>query len=342
VRVREGELPQLRDGEVLLRIECFGLSSNNISYALLGDALGYWGFFPAPDGWGRIPVWGFARVIASATDVLAEGVRVFGYCPMSTHLVVTPGRVGDAGFSDAGPHRAQLPPAYNAYRRVDADPGYAPDREDKQLLLRPLFLLSFLFDDYLADNGLFGAERVVLSSAASKAALGIAFLLSRRGVPVVGLTSNVAALEQLGIYERVIGYDEIHTLGSSPTTFADLAGNVTVRRAVHEQLGDRLRHSAAVGVTHGERALGAVDPDLPCPTPVFFFVPDQLRSRTRAWGQTKLDALHGAAWQPFVEWCDTWLTIEHTRGAPGVEAAYRQVLDGSVAPTTGHVLTMHP
>jgi NADPH:quinone reductase-like Zn-dependent oxidoreductase len=338
IRVREREIPQPRAREALLRVERFGFSSNNITYALLGDALGYWSFFPAADGFGRIPVWGFAEVVASAANDLAEGVRVFGYCPMSTHLVVRPGRTDDAGFRDAAPHRARLPAAYNAYRRVDADPGYEPDREDQQLLLRPLFFLSFLLDDYLAENELFGAETVVVSSASSKAAPGLAFLLSRRGVPVVGLTSKVAAVEELGVYDRVIAYDAIDALGDAPTTFADLAGDAAVRRAVHERLGDRLRHSAAVGLTHADRAASRADNRaLPGSAPVSFFAPDRLRARTREWGQAALDARLAAAWRPFIEWSDKWLEIEHTHGPSGVEAVYRQVLDGRVAPTAGHV-----
>ena len=49
---------------------------------LLGDMQA---FFPAESGWGRVPVWGFADVVGSRHQALAEGVRVFGYLPMSTH-----------------------------------------------------------------------------------------------------------------------------------------------------------------------------------------------------------------------------------------------------------------
>jgi hypothetical protein len=57
-------------------------------------------------------------------------------------------------------------------------------------------------------------------------------------------------------------------------------------------------------------------------------------------GQAELDAQLGAAWRSFVEWCDTWLTIERAQGQRDVEAAYRQILDGEIAPATGHVLSM--
>ena len=44
--------------QVLLKVDRFALTSNNISYCLAGDTLGYWGFFPTTEGFGRIPVMG--------------------------------------------------------------------------------------------------------------------------------------------------------------------------------------------------------------------------------------------------------------------------------------------
>ena len=55
--------PSPDDGEALLRVESFGLTSNNITYAVFGEAMNYWDFFPAsgPE-WGKLNVWGYARV----------------------------------------------------------------------------------------------------------------------------------------------------------------------------------------------------------------------------------------------------------------------------------------
>lgn len=99
-------------GQALLAVERFGLTSNNITYAAFGEAMSYWDFFPAGDGWGRMPVWGFARVQDSGVEGLAPGTRFYGYLPPSDGLLVTPTRVGPQGFIDASPHRSQLPGAY--------------------------------------------------------------------------------------------------------------------------------------------------------------------------------------------------------------------------------------
>ena len=82
------------------------------------------------------------------------------------------------GFRDAAPHRAELHAVYNQYLRCSADPFYTPGSEDVQALLRPLFITSWLIDDFLADNDFFGADTLLLSSASSKTAYGTAFQLS--------------------------------------------------------------------------------------------------------------------------------------------------------------------
>src|SRR5262245_50578430 len=103
---------ELPPGDLLLRVDRFALTANNITYAVFGDAMAYWSFFPSHDGWGRVPVWGFADVERSARAGLEPGERIYGYLPMSTHLRVRPERVTPRGFVDAAAHRAKLPPVY--------------------------------------------------------------------------------------------------------------------------------------------------------------------------------------------------------------------------------------
>ncbi|MGH7747359.1 MAG: DUF2855 family protein, partial [Candidatus Dormibacteria bacterium] len=69
----------LADGAARLRLDLFALTSNNISYAAMGaSVLGYWDFFPGPEGWGRPPAWGFATVVQSKAPGIEEGARYYG------------------------------------------------------------------------------------------------------------------------------------------------------------------------------------------------------------------------------------------------------------------------
>lgn len=339
--VRDTETPSFGDGEALLRVAPFALTANNVTYAAFGDAMGYWRFFPAADGWGRVPVWGFADVVASQAEGVAQGERVYGYFPMSSHLVVTPGKVSPRSFVDVVAHRAPLPPVYNQYVRVAADPGYDPAREHHQALLRPLFTTSFLLDDWLADNDLFGARQVVLASASSKTALGLAHLLSAADrAEVVGLTSaaNREFVAGLGCYDRAVVYGELAAEADDvPTVLVDMAGDGRVVAEVHHHFKEHLLASCQVGATHWEHT--ASPPDLPGPRPQLFFAPDHVVRRTREWGTLGFDDRVGAAWQGFLTSVDGWLEIvEHD--ATTVGAAYLDVLEGRARPREGHIVSL--
>lgn len=343
-RIVDREPPAPDPGQVLLRIDAFALTTNNVTYAVAGDALKYWDFFPSsePAVWGRVPVWGFADVAATAHDDVPLGTRVYGFLPISTHLIVTPARFGPNGFVDQTPHRTALPAAYNSYSRADVDPAHDPAHENHRMILWPLFFTSFLIDDALDDNAFFGAEEVVVSSASSKTAIGTAFLLdARERVRVIGLTSpsNSGFVERLGIYDRVVTYDDVDSLGEMPASYVDIAGDAAVRAAVHRAYGDRLRHSMMVGVTHWDEA-PAAPADLSGPRPAFFFAPDQIVKRTEEWGRSGLDDRVAEAWRRYVEFADGWLEIRRDAGPEAVEATYHELVEGRADPAVGHVLSM--
>jgi hypothetical protein len=340
-RLVESEAPGLDSGQALLRIETFGLTANNVTYAVFGEAMSYWDFFPAEDGWGRVPMWGFAEVERSEAEGVEPGTRLFGYLPPSSHLLVAPAAAGESGFVDASPHRAELPSAYHRYLATATDPFYRADTEEIQMLLRPLFFTSFLIDDQLADEGLLGQGPVVIASASSKTAIAAAFQLARREeVELIGLTSprNLAFVEELGIYGRTVSYDAIETLERKPTTFVDIAGDAAVRQAVHAHLGDELVHSMAVGMTHWEELGGGGE--LPGPRPKFFFAPTRVSKRAEDWGRGGLETRVADAWHPFCEWTGGWLEAIRGEGFEALRAAYLDVLEGRVDPRQAHVLTI--
>ena len=214
-RIADSEPPELQPGQALLRIDTFGLTANNITYAVMGEAMSYWSFFPAEEGWGRIPMWGFAEVERSEAEGVEAGTRVYGYLPPSSHLVVTPVAVDESGFNDGSPHREALPSAYQRLLATENDPFYSADTEEIQMLLRPLFFTSFLIDDLLADDGLTERGPILISSASSKTAIAAAFLLAQRtassssGSPRRATPSSSKASGSTGAPSH---YDEIDSL----------------------------------------------------------------------------------------------------------------------------------
>jgi hypothetical protein len=339
-RIEETEAPEVQDGEALLAVDSFGLTTNNITYALMGDAMNYWNFFPAEDGWGHMPVWGFGEVADTKADGVPEGTRVFGYFPPSSYLVVQPDRPSQTDFVDVSPHRVNLPAAYNRYIRTDGDDAYDADSEDLQMLLWPLYFTSFLIDDFIEDEDRFGAEALIVSSASSRTSSALGWLASRHdGLEVVGLTSphNVEFTDSLGVYDKVVPYSEIESLEQKPSIYVDVAGDAKVRSAVHGRLADELKHSAAVGLTHREDLGGGHD--LAGPKPVFFFAPDRLKKRTEDWGPEGLNKRIRETWREYANWVSGWLRVERAEGPKEIERIYLELLDGKTDPAVGHVVS---
>ncbi|OBI84930.1 DUF2855 family protein [Mycobacterium asiaticum] len=335
--------PSPQGGQVLLRVESFGLTANNITYAVFGEAMRYWDFFPASDPqWGKLNVWGYAHVEQSRHPDLADGMRVYGYLPCASHLLVTPDRINEKGFVDAAPHRAALPSAYQGYRDVRTDPVYSADREAEHILFFPLFFTSFLIDDFVSDEGFFGADTIVISSASSKTAIIAAYLLAKRqGIHVVGLTSagNRGFVEGLDIYDSVVLYDDIAALPGDRAVYIDISGDGAVRTAVHSHYGDRLAHSSAVGMTHWTQ-MAHDSGELAGPKPVFFFAPDRIKKRGADWGTAKLDEQVADAWGPFADWASKWLRVERISSQDEIGRAYLELLDGKVDPTAGTIVEL--
>ena len=331
------------DGQVVLEVDRVSMTANNVTYAVFGDAMKYWDFFPAVEldgvAYGRVPLWGFAVVERSSVSGVAEGTRYFGYLPTSSHLVVEPTGVGPKGFRDASPHRQHLPAPYNGLTTTTGDLAYEADLEDLQILYRPLFMTSFMLADFIQDNQAFGAESVVISSASSKTAYGTAFLLD--GIQRIGLTSanNRDFTASLGCYEQVVAYDEISDIPPTTAVFVDVAGDAAVRRAVHERL--QPVHSAVVGAAHHDAApdLGGTG-DLPGARPTFFFAPDQMRKRYEDWGPDGVEEGHAAAWKRFAPVVADWVDVVVARGPEGLRADWLEVLAGSTPPRTGHVIQL--
>jgi len=326
------------DGQALLRLDRFALTSNNVTYAALGEQFGYWKFFPAPAPNGRVPVWGFADVIESKCGEVAAGERIWGFYPIASHLAVTPTRVTPRGFVDGAKHRAGLPPVYNQYERVAADPAYDQAREGHTALFRPLFVTGFLIEDFLHENALFGAKRVMLSSASSKTAMGLAKCLKDRGgVEVIGLTAarNAEFVRKTGYCDRVVAYDRLGDLpNDAPTLLVDMAGDAPLINALADRLGEAFVYNCMVGGTHWEAGVA----ETKGPPRVLFFAPDRIVKRHKDWGPEGFALRYAAAWEGFLGSTGRWLRVIEKSGEGPVREAWAALLDGQARPEDGYVL----
>lgn len=340
-KIAAAHAPPLADGEARLKVDLFSLTANNVTYGAFGEFLKYWQFFPAPEGWGRVPVWGFATVTESKSPNAKVGERFYGYLPMSNEFVLHPGKRRPGGFLDESAHRKGLATVYNNYVLNGEDSLYAPDTEALQVLFRPLFATSFLIDDFIADAGLFGGKQVIFSSASAKTSYAAAQLLKARGVKVIGLTSpgNVEFTRELGFYDEVAPYGSIGSLdASAPSVFVDIAGDAAVRAAVHNRFGDNLKYSCAVGATHWD--VPRVDEKLPGAQPQMFFAPAVVQKRIGDWGAAEFNRKMAEAWRNFLPIATRTTRVIEGRSLQDAARVFGDLVSGRSRPTDGNVIRL--
>ncbi|KWV96204.1 DUF2855 family protein [Erythrobacter sp. AP23] len=331
----------LADSAVRLAIESFSVTANNVTYAVVGDGFGYWNFFPAPDGKGIVPMWGHARVVESNHPDIAVGERVYGYLPMASHLDVLPGKVSTGGFTDMAEHRQPMSPIYNQYSRLAADPEHDPAREGERMIFGPLFKTGFLIEYFMRSEDWFGASQVILTSASSKTAMGLASVAKHRSPQVrrIGLTSagNVDFVKESGLYDEVLAYDDVGSIAASPSVSVDFAGNSGLLKSMHTHLGEALKYSCLVGVTHIDERAGGTE-DIPGPTPTLFFAPDHAVALFKNVGPEEAGKMLAESWHAFLADAGDSVTIERRQGLAAARDVFVEMVGGTVDPAKGIVI----
>jgi hypothetical protein len=339
-RVAETAPAPLADGAARLRLDLFALTSNNITYAAMGTGvLGYWDFFPGPEGWGKPPVWGFATVAQSKAPGVEEGARYYGYFPIAETLDVTPAKPGPRGFADAAPPRAAKAAIYNQYLNTATDPAYDSEFEPEQTLFRPLYGTGWWLADCVHKDR---PRSVVISSASAKTALATAHQLRKLGdAELVALTSprNAAYVRDTGLYHRVATYDDAGSLAAdAPATYLDFLGRTELSAAVHRALGASLKRSIQIGITDwGAMAGGPPREPLPGPAPEFFFVPTYAAERLKA--EPALGAAMQNDLRAFYPASRAFVTARRASGVDAILQSWARLVAGETSPREGLVLS---
>ena len=138
------------------------------------------------------------------------------------------------------------------------------------------------------DNDFFGGQTIILTSASSKTAIGLAALLAQRkgdhNLNVVGLTSkgNMDFVNGLGYYDSVLSYDEVAKLSTTePSVIVDFSGNAQLQEKLQSHLGSQLAYNCLVGMVDWTNRGGAKSA---ATNGKFFFAPSQALKRNKEWG----------------------------------------------------------
>ncbi|WP_163930981.1 DUF2855 family protein [Paraferrimonas sp. SM1919] len=342
-KVVTSELSELTDGQIRVAIDKFALTANNVSYAVSGNMIGYWDYFPTGDSdWGKVTVWGMADVIESKHPDIQVSERINGFFPMASHLVLSPGKNKANYFVDASEHRQSLPPFYNQYNRCQGEPEIMAQLENERCILFPLYFTGFIISDFLQQNEWFNAEQIIISSASSKTGYALAAFLKQMGYQgrVIGLTSNdnTQFVESLGFIDQTITYDNIQQITQQASVYVDMSGNARLQKSLHQHLGDHMKSSQMVGATHWQS--GAKAQALPGAKPEFFFTPKHMAKRISDWGPKAFNQKIFTAGAGLAMQLRGLIDYEYHQGTAEVEAIWQALLNNQVSGKRGIMVSL--
>ena len=351
-RIVQTKNPEIEAEEISVSIESFAFTSNNVTYGVAGNTIGYWQFFKttedANNEWGCIPVWGFAKIIKSNVDELIVGERLFGYFPPGDILNLKPIKVTNQGFADGKEHRKDLPAVYNNYLRLSGDTNYDSSIDNIRSLLFPLHITSFCICDALQDEAYFGADQIIIVSASSKTAIGLAQGLKETSSAqsIIGLTSqkNLGFVKNLGCYDEVITYDHLSNVNFNlKSVMVDMAGSREILGTLHGSLADNMLKCLTVGMTHWDNEVTAEDAlgqAMLRERTEFFFAPAHIQKRVTDWGyegynQKTTDFMKARSNQSI-----DWMQVKKIIGLEDFISTYEKFVGGDINPNEGIIVEL--
>ena len=351
-RIVESKDFSLDDGEITVAIENFAFTANNVTYGVAGDTIGYWQFFKTAKDednlWGCIPVWGFGKVIESNSVEINIGERLFGYFPPANMLSLKPIKITDQSFSDGKDHRRDLPAVYNNYIRLSGDADYESEMDNIRSLLFPLHITSFCICDALEEKDYYGAEQILIVSASSKTAIGLAQGLEEASSSpsIIGLTSqkNLDFVKNLGCYDEVITYDEISSVNfQNKSVIVDMAGSREILGTLHGSLRDNMLKCLTVGMTHWDNDVTAEDAlgqAMLRERTEFFFAPAHIQKRVKDWGYDGYNQKTNEFMKTRSLQSSHWMKIREVNGIENFISIYNQFVKGDINPNEGIIVVI--
>jgi hypothetical protein len=246
----------------------------------------------------------------------------------------------------------------------------SPTAEDLTMLYRPLFWTSFWCEDWLnSSNYKGGSTQILISSASSKTAFCLAYLIRRRNSlqgsstrRVIGLTStkNLAFTKRLALYDNAFDYESFNTslvgnLAQGHWIYVDVAGNNALNTRVRDYFrvsdDSELVTSIALGLTNVSASTiepssanwgsGSEAPQGDDPKVEYFFMPEWLSIRKQQLSVSVITQMQKEAWTRLMSDCGTWgVSLRRVCGPDQVKAAYEEIVRCGLAPEDAFVWSL--
>jgi Protein of unknown function (DUF2855) len=245
------------------------------------------------------------------------------------------------------------------------------------MLYRPLFWTSYWCEDWIySSNYRAGVSHILISSASSKTAFCLAYLVGKRirrgeinkDTKIIGLTSkrNVDFTKRLQLYHEVLDYDSFTSAHSFQGgqdikwLYVDVAGNKKLNKRIHAHFASpytgKLTANIALGLTNLQPSTAETTPERLGTNPFnvskdantltlwpreeFFFMPEWLDIRRHQIPILEIFRRQNQAWKELMEDCVGWVELKRVYGAAGIEEAYRKLSREGLGPDKGLIWSL--
>lgn len=331
---------ELSSGAMLVHIERFGFSCNNLASAMAPGVASVWPQAFAAEGDNLLlPVWGIAQVVAANNAEYEVDDWIFGCFPMSRYCLLDPS-VEPLDRYAIGIDPLLNPSVENLPVLVNAGPE-SLNEVDLQIMLRPLLMAAFMVLEELTESQFWHCQQIIVSCASSKTAMGLSYFLQEyfhtatalERPAIIGLTSESKQefVRTHGHYDRVESYENFRQLDQADTVLMDFSGNFKMQRMLMYYLKERLIHAYALGACHwGEQDAGEVITSCEYFSALDFYYQRQA-------GSSDLNTRFQQSWPGASAAFTEWLKPLAVNGPEGVRWVYEQILAGTSQPDVAYL-----
>ena len=322
----------IKTSKNIFKVRELAFTANNVTYALCGESLRYWQFYPFSKTEGILPAWGYAECLECESGSLQPGRLLYGYWPSSTLAALSLSSLLNNRIIENSEGRSGLPLVYNSYELVDDD-SHPISLRPYIPTLQPLFATSFLLFHWLMDDSFFEADEVVVTSASSKTALAYAWLHGQHTGQKPKLTAvtskaNEDFTSSTGLYERVLTYESLSFEKKDKVFIVDFLGSPDFLLKLTSRLGSQLIKASLVGATNWQASGEIKDIDKAS----FFFAPVQVRRRMKRWGAVKTQSSIQEELVRFALFAKSIFSLREVYGPEQLKTCYDQVVNARQGP----------
>ena len=203
-----------------------------------------------------------------------------------------------------------------------------------------------LLTDALEDQSYFGAEQIIIVSASSKTAIGLAQGLQEtsNAPSITGLTSekNLDFVKNLGCYDEVITYDGLSDVNFNlKSVMVDMAGSREILGTLHGSLGNKMLKCLTVGMTHWDNEVTAEDAlgqAMLRERTEFFFAPAHIQKRVKDWGYEGYNQKTNEFMEARSNQSIDWMAVKKIEGLENFISTYEKFVSGDINPNEGIIV----